>query len=528
VQQFIREVVTPLQSRSSAELERKLGASLLQGSFVAQGSFKAVATCGGNLGDAAKEFLSTCAEKVFDRYSEAPHQADSALAEKFLTTPLDRITSREDPLGLVTRAGGKTQIKTDHKALISITDFLGEPVEGRRALEHFSSPPFGWSKDTTRYLLAAAFLGQLIKLRISGTDHQIKSDDSLAAFASNKAFGAVGVSLREVPPDPGALLRASERLRDLSGEDILPLENEIATAAKKHFPHYQSAFGPLAVELRGLGLPEDCATRAEELVNDLTEVVSGDGSDAVSRLGSLASPLHDNLLWARNLKKALSNGLRQQLSHAQRLQRDIGGLPDSGLPGELRTAAQESLDAIQDILKRDSFFTEGAALAGQNSALDALIAATVSKLSQQQTDIRLETVVRWGDSADWQDIDVEDREELNRQVESMAKGVGTDIEGLRELLNQDFTLNHGLRALEDGFRKKAVTNREALLKKFAEAGSTGAETDTPAPQAKTLRLPRTLDTPHDIELLIEQLKTFAASMRAGANIQLTCEIQEKK
>lgn len=307
----------------------------------------------------------------------------------------------------------------------------------------------------------------------------------------------------------------------------MPLEDEIATAAKKHFPHYQSAFGPLAVELRGLGLPEDCATRAEELVNDLTEVVSGDGSDAVSRLGGVASPLHDNLLWARNLKKALSNGLRQQLSHAQRLQRDIEALPDSGLPGELRTVAQESLDAIQDILKRDSFFTEGAALAGQNSELDALIAATVSKLSQQQTDIRLETVVRWGDSADWQDIDVEDREELNRQVESMAKSVETNVEGLKELLNQDFTLNHGLRALEDGFRKKAVTNREALLKKFAEAEATGAETDAPAPQAKTLRLPRTLDTPHDIELLIEQLKTFATSMRAGANIQLTCEIQEK-
>jgi glutathione S-transferase len=528
VQQFIREVVTPLQSRSSAEIERKLGAALLQGSFVAHGSFKAVASCGDKLGDAAKEFLSTCAEKVFDRYSEAPYQADSALAEKFLTTPLDRITSKEDPLGLVTRAGGKTQIKTDHKALISITDFLGEQVEGRRALEHFSSHPFGWSKDTTRYILAAAFLGQIIKLRISGKDHQLKSDDSLAAFASNKAFGAVGVSLREERPDPDALLRASERLRDLSGETIMPLEDEIATAAKKHFPLYQAAFGPLAVELRGLGLPEDTATRAEELVNDLTEVVSGDGSDAVKRLGSLASPLHDNLLWARNLKKALDNGLRQQLSHAQRLQRDIEALPDSGLPGELRTTAQEALDTIQEILKRDSFFTEGPALAGQTSALDALIAATVSKLSHQQTGIRLETVARWGDSADWQDIDAEDREELNRQVESMAKSVKTDAEGLKELLNQDFTLNHGLRALEDGFRKKAAANREALLKKFAEADAAGEDVDAPAPEAKTLRLPRTLATSHEIELLIEQLKSFAASMRAGANIQLTCEIQEKK
>lgn len=528
VQQFIREVVLPLQSRSLADLERKLSSGLLQGSFVAHGSMKAVAGCGTDLGEAAKDFLGTCAEKVFDRYTEAPFQADSVLAEKFLATPLGQITSKEDPLGLVTRVGGNAKIKADHKALVSIADFLNEhgQVEGRRALDHFSAPPFGWSKDTTRYLLAAAYLGQIIKLRISGKDHQLRSDESLAAFSSNKALGAVGVALRQERPDPDALLRASERLRDLSGEKIMPLEDEIASAAKKHFPLYQAAFGPLAVELRGLGLSEDCASRAEELVNDLTEVVSGDGSDAVRRLGSLESPLHENLLWARNLKKALDNGLRLQLSRAQRLQRDIEGLPDSGLPAELRLAAQEPLEAIRDILGRDSFHTEGPALAAQTDALDALISSTVAKLSQQQTGIRLETVTRWSDSADWQDIDAEEREELIRQVDSMAKTVETNAEGLKDLLNQDFTLNHGLRTLEVGFRKKAAANREKQKQKMAEVPDGDGYQALPA-QSKTLRLPRTLASSHEIELLIEQLRGYAASMRAGANIQLTCEIQEK-
>jgi hypothetical protein len=528
VQQFIREVVLPLQSRSLADLERKLSSALLQGSFVAHGLMKAVAGCGTDLGEAAKDFLGTCAEKVFERYTEAPFQADSVLAEKFLTISIGQITSKEDPLGLITKVGGNPKIKEEHKALVSIKDFLDEhgQVEGRRVLDHFSSPPFGWSKDTTRYLLAAAFLGQIIKLRISGKDHQLKSDDSLAAFASNKAFGAVGVSLRQGRPDPDALLRASERLRDLSGETIMPLEADIASTAKKHFPIYQSAFGPLAVELRGLGLSEDRVSRAEELVNDLTEVVSGDGSDAVPRLGILESPLHENLLWARNLKKALDNGLRLQLSHAHRLQRDIESLPDSGLPAELRLNAQAPIEAIHEILKKDSFYTEGPALAAQTNALEVLISSTVAKLSQQQTGIRLESVVRWSDSADWQDIDAEEREELTRQVESMGKTVETNAEGLKDLLNQDFTLNHGLRALEDGFRKKAAANRDMQKKKMAEAPDGDGDQAPPA-QSKTLRLPRTLASSHEIELLIEQLRGYAASMRAGVNIQLTCEIQEK-
>jgi hypothetical protein len=80
-----------------------------------------------------------------------------------------RVTSTEDPLQTVTHAGGRAQIRSDRKALVSIKDYLGETgqVEGRRLLEHFNEPPFGWSKDTTRYLLAALFVVMDVKFRIA-------------------------------------------------------------------------------------------------------------------------------------------------------------------------------------------------------------------------------------------------------------------------------------------------------------------------------------------------------------------------
>ena len=333
--------------------------------------------CGAEVQEAAKKFLEGAAARVFDRYSEAPHQADSGLAEKFLKTPLDRITSNEDPLSLVSRVGGRAQIKLNHKALVSIKDYLGQQgqVEGRRLLDHFADPPFGWSKDTTRYLLAAAFLGGEIKLRIAGVDHVVKNDDTLAAFSSNRAIGPVGIALRQERPDPEALFRASDRLRDLTGENILPLEDEIATAAKKHFPAYQAVFGPLAVELRSLGLDSaDQVDRAENLASDLTEVVSGDGSDAVNRLGGVESPLYESLVWARKLKKALDNGLRANLSHLKRLRQEIGDLPDFGIPARLKASAAETLASVADILGRESFFEESAALGSALHELDKLVA----------------------------------------------------------------------------------------------------------------------------------------------------------
>ena len=121
-------------------------------------------------------------------------------------------------------------------------------------LDFFADPPFGWSKDTTRYLLAAAFLGAEIKLRIAGTDHLVKNDESLGAFTSNRQLGPVGIALRQEQPDPDSLVRASDRLRGLTGENILPLEDEIASAAKKYFPEYQATYAPLSIELSSFGL----------------------------------------------------------------------------------------------------------------------------------------------------------------------------------------------------------------------------------------------------------------------------------
>jgi hypothetical protein len=523
-QEFIRIIEARL-NRASAELERKLADALLQGSFVAHGAHEAVSGRGIDIRDAARDFLGAAAAKVFDRYDEAAHQADSSLAEKFLTTPLDRITSKEDPLALVSRAGGKPQVKVDNKAIVSISDYLGQSgqVEGRRLLDHFSAPPFGWSKDTTRYLLSAAFLGGVIKLRIAGHDHQVKSDESLDAFKSNKAFGAVGVSLREEKPDPDALLRASERLRDLSGENVMPLEDEIAAAAKKHFPIYQAAFGPLAVDLRNLGLHSECSDRAEALVDDLTAVVSGDGSDAVKRFGGADSTLHDDLLWARNLKKSLDNGLRMKLSHLQRLRNDIGGLPSSGIPAQLKADAMGTLTEVDDILARSSFFDEAAALGKHSDSLDKLISTTVTGLESQQEKLRSESLVRWEESPDWQDLDGESRDWIGQEVEKLATKVKYDADGLRDLLNHDFTLNHRLRELESKVAEQAAEYRaKKKAKQEEEKKSGGKEGDKT--KEETLLLPVSLESAQQIKDLIEQLNAHLSAIEAGTHLRLTCQI----
>jgi hypothetical protein len=527
--QDFNRIIESRLDRTAADLERKLGHSLLGGSFIAHGGHEAVSTHGIELLEAAKSFLGQAAAKIYDRYSEAPVQADSGLAEKFLKTQLDRITSNEDPLGLVTRAAGQPRINTAHRALVSITDYLGQngQVEGRRLADHFVAPSYGWSPDTLRYLLAAAFLGGEIKLRIAGKDHQVKNDESLAAFTSNKAFGPVGVSLREVKADPDALLRASTRLTALTGDTILPLEDEIAASAKRHFPTYQAAFGPLDVELRNFGLPMEAAERAERLVDDLIEVISGDGSDAVNRLGGADSPLHEDLVWARQLKKSLDQGLRVRLSHLNRLRREIEALPDFGLPGQLKQNAAEPLAGVDETLARNSFFDESSSLAAHSGILDSLVAATVTDLGEQQDRLKLETLDRWQASSDWEVLGEDDRTWFTSEIARLQCEVETDLDGLKTLLNHDFTLNHRLRDLGDELHRRAEAIRKER-EKPARTDPAGGDEDKPDVEVKSLFLPQSLSTTREVQDLIDQLNDHLRAMKAGSKLRLDCKVIDDK
>jgi uncharacterized membrane protein len=506
-------------TRVSSDLERRLSASLFSGSFIAHGANKAVSECGTTLADAARAFLATAAAQVFDRYAEAPVQAETDLAEKFLKTPLDKITSSVDPLGLVVRPNGRAQIKTDHKAIVSIKDFLsqGGASEGRRLLDSFFEPPFGWSKDTVRYLLAAAFIGCEIKLRISGKDHLVKSDEALKAFETNRSIGTVGISLRDERPDPEALVRAAERMQKLTGENVLPLEDEIAKAAKQVFATLQSQYSPLAVELRSLGLGgASQAERAGNLGEDLKEIVSGDGSDAISRLGGVESPLFESLVWAQKLRRALDQGLRGRLGHLQKLQSELGSLPDTGIPRRLKTSASEILDGVADILARDSFFDESATLAKSADELDILVASATKDLAVQQTEVAESALDQWMASDDWRDLSDDDRSSIHAEVRKLSISAEGGLASLRRLLGHEYSLSLGLREIAADLKHRAASNRKSRENKSPATPSTSAEVT----QTEVL-VPAVFKSANDIDLLIEELRKLRGRIGDAKHLKIT-------
>lgn len=526
-QDYLR-LLSEKKDRTLRELENKLRTALQAGSFIAHGSYQSVSEINPlDFGEACRGFLSKAAERVFEKYSEASLQAEAGLAEKLLSTPLDRITSADDPLNLISRVGGRPSIKADHKALVSLKEYLNTngQVEGRKLLEFFSEPPFGWSKDTTRYLLAALLISSDIKLRIAGQEHSVKNDETLQAFSSNRALSVVGLSLREGRPDPAALGRASDRIRDLTGEDVHPLEDVVCAAVKKHFPAFQQGFVALVSDLQHLKLPG--AEKAEGLSDDLANILQGDGSAAIAPLGAEDSQLFESLQWAKQVQKAFRNGLKKTISDLQLLQKAIRQLPNYGAPGNLRLLAKDRLDEVQDILARDSFYDQASVLAQAKTELDKQVADSVVLLASEQAGLVKAELEKWQNSSEWVDLTQDDRTSVIQSCEAIKKEAEGTLEGLGLLIAHSYDLNEQLRLLRGEIEKKAKIQRDLRSQPSPAGEKAGAQPEEAITEVPLL-IPETMEGQNEVHQLIEKLQHHRNQILAGKNLRLITKLISTK
>jgi hypothetical protein len=268
--------------------------------------------------------------------------------------------------------------------MTSIRDYIDKrgTVDGKRLLDDFANDPFGWSPDTTRYILAAMLMAGEIKLKVSGREVTAAGQQAIDALKTNNSFKQIGVALRDERPSNEMLGRAAERLTELLGDVVVPLEQEISKAAAKHFPKFQNEYGSLGEKLVGLGLPGSELVRA--MNQAIADLLFTDASDAPQRLGAEDSVIYDNLKWALEVKRSLDNGLDSTVRELQSHRQDIETLPDTGVPGELRNELNEDLSTLTDRLKKEDFYKHTADFSSLLTHIKGRVREAVISLSDQQ------------------------------------------------------------------------------------------------------------------------------------------------
>ena len=193
-----------------------------------------------------------------------------------------------------------------------------------------------------------------IKLNVSGREISVNGQQAIDALKTNNSFKNVGVALRGERPSNDVLVRAAERLTDLIGDLVVPLEDEISKSAVKNLPRFQYLFAPLESKLSSLGLPG--VVRIRSLNREIHDVLITDASDAPLRFGGEESSLYEGLKWAGEVKFAFKQGLEKTIDELQRHRKEIRSLPASGIPGKLQEELADTIDFVEERLSKYDFY----------------------------------------------------------------------------------------------------------------------------------------------------------------------------
>lgn len=140
--------------------------------------------------------LKGIAEKVFEKYPLASANMKSDCVNKLASYgDVTTIPDSLNPFKIIKKNDGT--IDAAHPALMEIKDFVASRSEatGQELMTHFESIPYGWAKDTIRYLVALMLKAGSIQLRVSGKDITVFGESAVAAMGNNNAFGKISISL---------------------------------------------------------------------------------------------------------------------------------------------------------------------------------------------------------------------------------------------------------------------------------------------------------------------------------------------
>ena len=510
--------------RIVGDLQHRLLGSLKQGSFLFRGQPTAVDSLAQDLLEASKKHLAKVAEQVFNRYSEAPERVDTVVAEKFLrTSNLAAITSRLDPLSLVQVVSGQPSIRNDHKALVSIRDYIDRSgtVEGKRLTEHFGGAPFGWSPDTLRYLVAVLLVAGDVKLKVSGKEITVNGQQAIDALKTNNAFKPIGVALRQDKVSLEVLAKAAKRLTNLIGDMVVPLEPDICKASAKHLPQFQHRFASLAEKLEMLDLPG--AERVRALNQQIADLLFTDASDAPQQLGAPESVLYDGLKWSQAAKAALAEGLETTTKALREHQRALEGLPSTGIPGTLKGETAADLELLAERLGKDEFYKHTADLNTTLTNLKGRVSQAVNDITEAQKHRLHEAEQDLKRIPEWRELTQEEQSNALNQLTTLALSVNNDLEGLKQMITHEFDIQSHFGEL----KKRIISEGRERQRQRVEEQKKKDKQEGKVKTVRSIKVSSSLSNTVQIEELIRELQALKAELAYYDEFELTIESVQK-
>ncbi|AGG07403.1 hypothetical protein B1772_01270 [Dehalococcoides mccartyi] len=349
------------RERVAAAIEKAMLGSI----FIFRGKPTPVRETGETLDASVRAVLSGAVKEVFPHFHLAPVRPSTDEAANFLGVErMDRVTKDLDPLGLVVKSKGAPRVDTDAPVLAEVlrvfrskaTESGSGRLQGGYLQDLFSAPPYGWTKDTIRYLFAALLRAGEIEFHVPGAGGPVRTagPQAIEAVKSTVSFNRIGVSSRDAKLPPEALDRAARRLETLFGDEVLPLEDHISRSVRSHVPDLLERIGSLPDRLRLLGLPGE--SRSQRMLADAADLLKGDAGGAAAVLGGVECVLPTEITWTKAVFDALQSGAEADVRNARSVLDSTTDLERlfPGSTNELLNPVDRA--AAEDVLSSDRFY----------------------------------------------------------------------------------------------------------------------------------------------------------------------------
>lgn len=471
---------------------KQLVVALENGEMLFRGSSKATSQLGDSLREAANAWVKSSAEKIYYNYYQVPLAVDPGTAQKLLQ--FDDLKTLPQSLKFFDAIKPDGGINTTIPAIQSIKDYLQAEgqVDGRKLLEHFMEPPFGWNRESTRYILSAMFLASEIKLRISGDWVKVKGPSSIEKLSSNQNINQIGISLyTEGQPTQEQILIAQKNLTELTGQVVPPLPQKISEVVVKHFPKLQTLYADLPLRLETLNLPGK--EKADSIREGIEEILKGDASDATFRLGKENADLFINLKWAKSVYASIENGIDKIIKEVQNLREGVEELPSEGVINDLKILLSPIFTDLDKILSSENFFEKAPELSDYLMEIKNSIADTCEKFRTQENQNIQNEIDKIKEDYRWKKLNDEQKMEFSNRFEGALIGDKEGINGIREIINEIFSFG------------KLITSINLEIEECLKAAE-------PEPGTKKIKkislthLPKRIETKEDLDKIIEELK----------------------
>jgi hypothetical protein len=357
-----------------------------------------------------------------------------------------------------------------------------------------------------------------IKLKMAGREITVNGQHAIEALKTNNSFKTVGVSLRTERPPMEMLGRAAERLTELGGDMVLPLEDEISKATIKLLPRFQQQYGPLAEKLKTLKLPG--ADRLENLSQDITDILFSDASDAPQRLGGEESDLFENLKWASELKRAMEQGMEQTLRDLQHHRQEVENLPDGGTPGALKSDLTEELGLLRDRLEHEEFFRYKAEFSSSLTTLRARVRDTVIAMQSEQQERIKDAEQDLFRIVEWKELTQQEQNNIMGDLEKLIIWVSEDLSGLRSLVNQEYAIQSQMQDIKQRIQRIGQQRLQEKLREEQEQISK----DGPRKITRTMELKGRITTLPELDGFINELGRLRSELQYAHEFEFTIKL----